>query len=210
MPRRVTARRNSRSSSTYRSIGIPVVTVSAKRGTGLDELKQRLQGRRTLLAGQSGVGKTSLTNALCEGVYRATSELSAGLGPGQAHHRVVGHRPAALGRTDGLPRRAGLRPARHARAGHPAGLPRDHPAGPGLPVPELPAPAGAPVRRAGGGRGRRDRSAAARKLPPAGQPDPPAGRKAGLARPDSIASRLGRAGLPARPDWYDAALQRPS
>jgi ribosome biogenesis GTPase len=68
---------------TYRRIGVPVVTVSAKRGTGLDALKERLQGRRTLLAGQSGVGKSSLTNALCEGAYRATSDLSAGSGQGK-------------------------------------------------------------------------------------------------------------------------------
>jgi ribosome biogenesis GTPase len=67
----------------YRGIGVPVVTVSAKHGTGLDELKARLEGRRTLLAGQSGVGKSSLTNALCQGVYRATSELSAGSGQGK-------------------------------------------------------------------------------------------------------------------------------
>jgi ribosome biogenesis GTPase len=72
---------------TYRRIGIPVVTVSAKRGTGLDALKERLQGRRTLLAGQSGVGKSSLTNALCEGVYRATSDLS--VGSGQGKHTTV-------------------------------------------------------------------------------------------------------------------------
>jgi ribosome biogenesis GTPase len=72
---------------TYRRIGIPVVTVSAKRGTGLDDLKERLQGRRTLLAGQSGVGKSSLTNALCEGAYRATSDLS--VGSGQGKHTTV-------------------------------------------------------------------------------------------------------------------------
>lgn len=67
----------------YRRIGVPVVTVSAKHGTGLDELKARLEGRRTLLAGQSGVGKSSLTNALCQGAYRATSELSTGSGQGK-------------------------------------------------------------------------------------------------------------------------------
>ncbi len=72
---------------TYRRIGLPVITVSAKRGTGLDALRDHLKGRRTLLAGQSGVGKTSLTNALCEGVYRATAELS--VGSGQGKHTTV-------------------------------------------------------------------------------------------------------------------------
>lgn len=67
----------------YRRIGIPVVTVSAKHGQGLDALMTRLEGRRTLLAGQSGVGKSSLTNKLCQGSYRATSDLSAGSGQGK-------------------------------------------------------------------------------------------------------------------------------
>jgi ribosome biogenesis GTPase len=68
---------------TYRRIGVPVVEVSARHGAGLDALRQRLAGRRTLLAGQSGVGKSSLTNVLCEGVYQATSDLSEGSGQGK-------------------------------------------------------------------------------------------------------------------------------
>jgi ribosome biogenesis GTPase len=68
---------------TYRRIGVRVVAVSAKFGPGLDELMDCLRGRRTLLAGQSGVGKSSLTNALCGGTYRAISELSAGSGEGR-------------------------------------------------------------------------------------------------------------------------------
>jgi ribosome biogenesis GTPase len=68
---------------TYRRIGVSVVQVSARHGAGLDELRQRLAGRRTLLAGQSGVGKSSLTNVLCEGAYQATADLSAGSGQGK-------------------------------------------------------------------------------------------------------------------------------
>ncbi|HEX5649800.1 MAG TPA: ribosome small subunit-dependent GTPase A [Steroidobacteraceae bacterium] len=68
---------------TYRRIGIPVAHVSAKKGSGLDQLIECLHGKRTLLAGQSGVGKSSLTNALCADAYRATSELSAGTGAGR-------------------------------------------------------------------------------------------------------------------------------
>ena len=67
----------------YRRIGVPVVSVSAKKGIGLDALIERLRGRRTLLAGQSGVGKSSLTNTLCGDTYRATSDLSAGTGEGR-------------------------------------------------------------------------------------------------------------------------------
>jgi len=67
----------------YRRIGIPVEQVSAKKGTGFDRLIERLRGKRTLLAGQSGVGKSSLTNALCGDAYRATSDLTAGSGEGR-------------------------------------------------------------------------------------------------------------------------------
>jgi ribosome biogenesis GTPase len=66
----------------YRKLDIPLVAVSAKRRTGLDTLIEQLRGRRTLLAGQSGVGKSSLTNAL-GGTVRATSELSEGSGEGR-------------------------------------------------------------------------------------------------------------------------------
>lgn len=69
--------------ASYRRIGVPVVQVSAKYHTGLDDLIERLRGRRTLLAGQSGVGKSSLTNTLCGEAYRATSELSKGSGEGR-------------------------------------------------------------------------------------------------------------------------------
>lgn len=68
---------------TYVRIGIPVVTISAKQRQGLDQLLDRLRGRRTLLAGQSGVGKSSLTNALCGGARQATSELSHASGEGK-------------------------------------------------------------------------------------------------------------------------------
>ncbi len=68
---------------TYRRMGIPVVAVSARRRLGLEALVDGLRGKRTLLAGQSGVGKSSLTNALCGTVQRATSELSAGTGEGR-------------------------------------------------------------------------------------------------------------------------------
>ena len=67
----------------YRRMGVPVVQVSARQHSGLDALIERLRGKRTLLAGQSGVGKSSLTNALCGDAYRATSELSAATGEGR-------------------------------------------------------------------------------------------------------------------------------
>jgi ribosome biogenesis GTPase len=48
----------------YRQIGYPVVLASAEHGEGLDELRARLTGRVSAFVGPSGVGKSSLLNAL--------------------------------------------------------------------------------------------------------------------------------------------------
>jgi ribosome biogenesis GTPase len=60
----------------YRSAGVPVLEVSARSGQGMDALRQLLTGRRTMLAGQSGVGKSTLFNELSGGAFRATRTLS--------------------------------------------------------------------------------------------------------------------------------------
>ena len=67
----------------YRALGLPVVAVSAHTRTGLDALIGQLSGRRSLLAGQSGVGKSSLLNALAGEAVRATGRLSEGSGEGR-------------------------------------------------------------------------------------------------------------------------------
>jgi len=59
-----------------RTIGFPVCSVSARTGVGLPDLIDALRGRRTLLAGQSGVGKSSVLNALAGDALRATGRLS--------------------------------------------------------------------------------------------------------------------------------------
>jgi ribosome biogenesis GTPase len=48
----------------YQAIGYPVLLTSAYTGAGLTEILEALRGRRTALLGKSGVGKTSLLNAL--------------------------------------------------------------------------------------------------------------------------------------------------
>jgi ribosome biogenesis GTPase len=59
------------------------VTVSARTRAGLEALIERLRGRRSLLAGQSGVGKSSLLNSLAGEALRATGSLSQGSGEGR-------------------------------------------------------------------------------------------------------------------------------
>ena len=60
----------------YDSIGYPVFTLSAKTGEGLEELREHLVGRLTLLSGNSGVGKTTLINSLIPGLDLRTAEIS--------------------------------------------------------------------------------------------------------------------------------------
>ncbi|MDR3247638.1 MAG: ribosome small subunit-dependent GTPase A [Treponema sp.] len=48
----------------FRRIGYPVLMVSAKTGAGMAELRELIQGRFSVLVGQSGVGKSSIVNAL--------------------------------------------------------------------------------------------------------------------------------------------------
>jgi ribosome biogenesis GTPase len=66
----------------YAAIGYPCFPVSARTGEGLPDLRAELAGRCSMLAGQSGVGKSSLTNALLPDKQLRTRELSekAGLG----------------------------------------------------------------------------------------------------------------------------------
>lgn len=66
----------------YHAIGYACALVSAKTGEGLAELRASLAQGCGLLAGQSGVGKSSLTNALLPDKQLRTRELSekAGLG----------------------------------------------------------------------------------------------------------------------------------
>ncbi|PIE83840.1 MAG: ribosome small subunit-dependent GTPase A [Bacteroidia bacterium] len=60
----------------YREAGYEVLAVSATTGQGIEELRDRLAGRRSLIAGNSGVGKSSLVNALEPGLDLKTSPLS--------------------------------------------------------------------------------------------------------------------------------------
>jgi ribosome biogenesis GTPase len=73
----------------YESIGYGALVTSARRGEGIEELKRRLSGRISVFAGQSGVGKSSLLNALVPGLKLETSEISKKLGRGRHTTRHV-------------------------------------------------------------------------------------------------------------------------
>jgi len=67
----------------YRSCGYQVIKASTKNGEGLDEVIAAMQGRISVLAGQSGVGKSSLLNQVCPGLTLKTGEVSKKIGRGR-------------------------------------------------------------------------------------------------------------------------------
>jgi ribosome biogenesis GTPase len=67
----------------YKNTGYPIHYVSATTGQGLDQLKLTLQNHICMLAGQSGVGKSSLTNALIPDKHLKTNTLSQASGHGR-------------------------------------------------------------------------------------------------------------------------------
>jgi len=66
----------------YENIGYETFAVSALKHDGLEALKSRLIGRTTLIGGQSGVGKSSLVNAMFSGFDLRTGEISDYSGKG--------------------------------------------------------------------------------------------------------------------------------
>src|SRR5690554_2068397 len=60
----------------YKSIGYPCYSVSALEGENVEAVKALLQGKTTLLSGHSGVGKSTLINAIYPEAALRTGELS--------------------------------------------------------------------------------------------------------------------------------------
>jgi ribosome biogenesis GTPase len=60
----------------WREMGVPVVLCSTKTGEGIADVRDLLAGSLAVLAGHSGVGKSSLLNALADELHARTGALS--------------------------------------------------------------------------------------------------------------------------------------
>ncbi|HEU5037828.1 MAG TPA: ribosome small subunit-dependent GTPase A [Nocardioides sp.] len=67
--------------TTYRSLGVPWVVT--RKGGDLGELRERLRGRTSVLLGSSGVGKSTLVNALVPDAQRDVGHVNAVTGRGR-------------------------------------------------------------------------------------------------------------------------------
>lgn len=70
-------------SKVYREIGYRVLLCSADKKTGIDEIREMLKDKTTLISGQSGVGKSTLIKAIQPGLEIRTEEISDFSGKGQ-------------------------------------------------------------------------------------------------------------------------------
>ncbi|MDN5387914.1 MULTISPECIES: ribosome small subunit-dependent GTPase A [Bacillus] len=73
----------------YRNIGYSVYLTSMKNGSGIDDIVSHFQDKITVFAGQSGVGKSSLLNAISPDLELKTAGISAHLGRGKHTTRHV-------------------------------------------------------------------------------------------------------------------------
>lgn len=73
----------------YSLAGIRVIRTSAETGEGLDELRRAMSGKVCAFTGNSGVGKSSILNALLPGANIPTGQVSEKLGRGRHTTRHV-------------------------------------------------------------------------------------------------------------------------
>ena len=73
----------------YTHAGFPVIRASALSGEGVEELRQLIRGKLVAFTGNTGVGKSSMLNALCPDLALATGEVSEKLGRGRHTTRHV-------------------------------------------------------------------------------------------------------------------------
>ena len=73
----------------YAKSTLPFIRIDYESGAGLDEVKQWINGRLCAFCGNSGVGKSTLLNALLPDAARETSAISQKLGRGRHTTREV-------------------------------------------------------------------------------------------------------------------------
>ena len=73
----------------FNKLNIPVYLTSSKTHQGIKEVKELLKGKKSVLVGQSGVGKSSLLNAIDDSYLRDIGEYSEALGRGKHKTKEV-------------------------------------------------------------------------------------------------------------------------
>lgn len=76
----------------YEKCGYTVLQTSAQSGEGVEEIRRILQGKTTVVAGPSGVGKSSVTNCVQDGIFMETGEISRKLKRGKhttRHSQII-------------------------------------------------------------------------------------------------------------------------
>lgn len=81
----------------YESIGYRCIITSATKGEGIAELKEALEGKTTLLSGHSGVGKSTLVNAVEPELNLRTAEVSTSHNKGQHTTTFAQMHPLSFG-----------------------------------------------------------------------------------------------------------------
>ena len=96
----------------YTGSGIPLIQLNYETGEGLDEIRGYIQGHLCAFCGNSGVGKSTLLNALLPDVERQTAAISQKLGRGRHTTREVTIFEAFGGRIADTPGFASLEASR--------------------------------------------------------------------------------------------------
>ncbi|MBR5528850.1 MAG: ribosome small subunit-dependent GTPase A [Oscillospiraceae bacterium] len=73
----------------YEHAGFSVIRASAETGEGVEDLRTLIRGKLVAFTGNTGVGKSSMLNALCPGLELATGQVSEKLGRGRHTTRHV-------------------------------------------------------------------------------------------------------------------------
>ncbi len=74
--------------NSYKGLDYKVIYFSSKTNKGIEEIKELLKNKKTVITGQSGVGKSSLINLLLPDKKQETNEISEALGRGKHVTRV--------------------------------------------------------------------------------------------------------------------------